>query len=252
MNFQGASLNDVLNYLSSAAGFVIVQDAPLTGTVNIISKQPVTADEAVELLNSVLVSKGYVAIRNGRILKIVSRTGAQTLDIPVDIGGDPEKIPRVDQMVTQIIPIRYMDATKLLDNLRPLLSADATINANESSNAILLTDTQTNIHRMVEIIHALDTSVSSISTIRVFPLRYADAKDFANVLTQLFSPETSGSNSQQQGGPGRFPAGSAAEAAGVAAAEEVVGERKPKGRAKRARRLRAWWRWRTRRVIPWW
>jgi general secretion pathway protein D len=107
-------------------------------------------------------------------------------------------------MVTQIIPIRYMDATKLIENLRPLLSADATINANESSNAILLTDTETNIHRMTEIIHALDTSVSSISAIRVFPLRYADAKDFASVLTQLFSPETSGTNGQNQGGPGAF------------------------------------------------
>ena len=28
LNFQGASLTDVLNYLSEAAGFVIVQEAP--------------------------------------------------------------------------------------------------------------------------------------------------------------------------------------------------------------------------------
>src|ERR1700677_4995287 len=62
---------------------------------------------------------------------------------------------------------------------------------------------------MVEMIHALDTSVSSISTIRVFPRRYADAKDFANVLTQLFSPTTTGGNGQQGGGgfPGRFGGG---------------------------------------------
>ena len=33
LNFQGASLSDVLNYLSEAAGFVIVQETPVSGTV---------------------------------------------------------------------------------------------------------------------------------------------------------------------------------------------------------------------------
>ena len=68
LNFQGASLSDVLNYLSDAAGFVIVQEQPVSGTVNIVSRQPISAEEAVDLLNTVLIEKGYVAIRNGRIL----------------------------------------------------------------------------------------------------------------------------------------------------------------------------------------
>ena len=211
MNFQGAALGDVLNYLSEAAGFVIVQETPVSGTVNIMSKQPVTKEEAVELLNAVLIQKGYVAVRNGRILKIVSSRDAQKYDLPVVTGSDPEKIPRKDGTVTQILPIRFLEAGKLIENLRPLLSADATINANDSSNAILLTDTQTNIHRMAEIIHALDTNISSISTIHVFPLRYADAKDFANVLTQLFSPDQAagrnGQNNQNQQAFGRFRGG---------------------------------------------
>ena len=204
MNFQGASLSDVLNYLSSAAGFVIVQETPVTGTVNIMSKQPMNADEAVAVLNSVLISKGYVAIRDGRILKIVSKAGvAQRPELQVIVGTDVGSIPKTDTMATQIMPVRYVDATNLVENLRPLLAADATINVNEGSNAILITDTQADIHRMAEIIQALDTSVSSISTIKVYPLRYADAKDFATVLTQLFSTEASGNNAQQ-GGPGAF------------------------------------------------
>ncbi|MGB8355214.1 MAG: secretin N-terminal domain-containing protein [Chthoniobacteraceae bacterium] len=197
MNFQNASLTDVLNYLSEAAGFVIIQNVPVTGTVNIVSKQPVSAEEAVDLLNAVLIDKGYIAIRNGRILKIVSSQNAQKNDLPVEVGSDPENIPRKDGMVTQILPIRYMEAGKLVENLSPLLSSNATISANESSNAIILTDTQTNIHRIAQIIHSLDTSISSISTIRVFPLRYADAKDFANVITQLFSPDAGTSRTGQ-------------------------------------------------------
>jgi len=204
LNFQNASLADVLNYLSDAAGFIIVQDTPVAGAVNVVSKQPVSVDDAVDLLNSVLIEKGYTAIRNGRILKIVSRSGAQKQDIPVMAGSDPTQIPRKDGMVTQILPVRYVDAMKLVENLRPLLSPDATLNANEASNALLLADTQTNIHRIAEIVHALDTSVSSISAIRVFQLQYADSKSLATVLTQLFATDQNASRTNAPGG-GRNP-----------------------------------------------
>ncbi len=194
MNFQGAALTDVLNYLSEAAGFVIVQEAPVTGTVNITSRQSITPEEAVDLLNAVLIEKGYTAIRNGRILKIVNRRDAPKRDLPVISGSDPEQIPRKDDMVTQILPLRSGEAGKLIENLRPLLSENATITANEASNSIIMTDTQNNIRRVASIIRAVDSSVSAISTIRVFPLTHADAKELAEVITQLFSPEASASS----------------------------------------------------------
>ena len=201
LNFQNASLTDVLNSLSASAGFIIVQAQPVSGTINLVSQQPVTADEAVDALNSVLIDKGFVGIRNGRVLKIVPREGAQQLNLPVVVGSDPQVIPAKDNLVTQILPVRYLDVGKLVDTLRPLLSPNANISSNDASNAILLTDTQVNIRRIAQIISALDTNVSSISVIKVYALKYADAKELADLLTQLFAPNTSNNrNGQQQGG----------------------------------------------------
>jgi general secretion pathway protein D len=205
MNFQGASLTDVLNHLSEAAGFIIVQEEPVKGTITVVSKQALGPEEAVDLLNAVLIEKGFVAIRNGRILKIVKRTGAEKRDLPVQLGSDPEMIPRKDAMVTQILPLRYGEAAKLVENLRPLLPENATITANDSSNSILMTDTQTNIRRMAEIIKAVDTSVSAISTLHVYPLKYADAKELATVISQLFVSDSSSSRNRNRGGGGGFP-----------------------------------------------
>ncbi len=195
LNFQGTPLTEVLNYLSEAAGFVIVQEAQVSGTVNVTSRQEISAEEAVDLLNAVLIEKGFIAIRNGRILKIVNRKDAQKRDLPVHQGSDPEQIPRKDEMVTQILPLRYGEAAKLVENLQSLLSENATITANESANTILLTDTQTNIRRIATIIRAIDTSVASISTIQVYPLRFADAKELATIVTSLFQVTTSGGSS---------------------------------------------------------
>src|SRR5579864_2246768 len=58
INFHGAPLNLVLDYLSDAAGFIINKTADVHGTVEVWSKQPVTKDEAVDLLSSVLSKNG--------------------------------------------------------------------------------------------------------------------------------------------------------------------------------------------------
>ena len=194
LNFQDVPLQSVLEYMSEAAGFIILGDTKVRGDVTILSKQPLNREEAVDLLDTILNEKGYTAIRRGRILKIVEKDKALIEDIPVKSGSDPADIPKKDVMVTQIIPIRSGNAGQLIENISELLPDYATISANDGSNAIILTDTQTNIHRIAEIVSALDTSISSISEIRVFPLVYADAKQLAEVVKGLFENRSSGSS----------------------------------------------------------
>src|SRR5262245_6691357 len=104
LNFRGVPLDMVLSYLSDAAGFIIVLDTEVTGKLDVWSSQPLSKQEAVDLLNTVLNKNGYAAIRNGRTLRIVSRDDARTKDIPVKSGSDPEIIPKSDEMLTQVIP----------------------------------------------------------------------------------------------------------------------------------------------------
>ena len=51
LNFRGVPLEMVLNYLSEAAGFVILPgQADVKGKVDVWSNQPLSKDEAVQLL----------------------------------------------------------------------------------------------------------------------------------------------------------------------------------------------------------
>ncbi len=195
-NFRGADIETVLDYLSEAAGFIIVLETDVEGEITAWSNKPITPDDAIELLDTLLADKGYAVVRNKRILKIVDQDDAKRYNLPVKKGSDPTEIPISDSMVTQIIPVRYADATQLIQDLEPLLPDDATLTANQSSNALVLTDRQASIHRMAEIITALDTSISSISTIRVFPLQYADAEELAEVIDDIFEQPESNSRSR--------------------------------------------------------
>jgi general secretion pathway protein D len=205
LNFRNAPLEMVLNYLSEAAGFIIVPETEIRGKIDVWSNQPVTQDEAMAILDSALSKNGLTAMRNGRTLTIVSKESAKRRDIPVKTGNDPDAIPKNEELVTQIIPIHFITATQLVQNLQPLLPTGSEMTANEAGNALVLTDTQTSIKRMTEIIRALDTSMAGATTIKVFPLRYADAKELATLVKELFPAQTGAGGNNNRGGGGGFP-----------------------------------------------
>jgi general secretion pathway protein D len=192
MNFKNASLRAVLDYLSEAAGLVIVEVATVEGSVTVTSRQPLTVDEAVELLNTILKEKGYAAVRTGKTLKIVALADAKKAAIPVTSGGIPEKIELSDQVVTHIIPVLFADAAQLKANLTTLLPTYADLQANTATNVLILTATQTDVRRIVEIVHSLDSQMANISEVKVFPLQYANAANAARLITDLFRADASG------------------------------------------------------------
>jgi general secretion pathway protein D len=118
-------------------------------------------------------------------LTIIGQDEAKKRDIPVNSGADPEEIPRTDNIVTQILPMRTLNAAQLSKDLSSLVPSTATLTPNESGNAIVMTGTQTQIHHVAEIIKALDSS--SVSSVRVFSLRYADSKTLATVIKDVFT-----------------------------------------------------------------
>jgi general secretion pathway protein D len=195
MNFRNAPLDMVLNYLSDAAGFIIVLDTRVNGNVSVISDHPMTRDEAVNLLNDVLNKNGYATIRDGRTLTILDKNEAKTRDIPVKTGNNPVEIPNNDEMATWIIPIRFVEARQLVADLTSFVSPQATVVANEEGNSIVITDTQANIRHLAEIIKAIDDSAEAETEIRVFRLKYASPADVASELTSIFPSSGSGTQS---------------------------------------------------------
>jgi general secretion pathway protein D len=201
MNFRDASLDQVLNYLSEAAGFIInvKPGASIRGKVTVLSNEPLTRDEAINLLNTVLIQNKLAAVQNGRTLSIMNRDEAKIAGIPVVYGADPDKIPIADKIVTQIMPVRFVEAAQLLKDLQPLVSIDSSMTANEAGNAIVMTDTQANIHKVAQIIHDIDMGAEEFTELKVFPLHNADPTTTADMLTQLFADDTS-----RQGNQGGF------------------------------------------------
>lgn len=234
LNFRNAPLSLVLDYLSAAAGFTISANSKvdLKGAVTVWSNQPVGRDAAVRILQKALSEHSYAATVEGNVLNIyvVDSSNAEIIaGIP---GNEYTNIPATKDLVTQIVYVRNVEATPLIQTLQPLMPNGTGMTANQGANAIVITDTKANIRRMAQLVKALDTASVSASTVRVFPLTYADATALAQVVQQLFPGATANAT---QGGPfpgffGRFggggnrgqPESSSSTVAGRVAAAKVV------------------------------
>jgi general secretion pathway protein D len=207
LNFNEAPIDLVLKYLAESAGLQVVKQASMTDVrVTIIGQQPIYVDDTIALLNSALNVKGYAAIKSGtdgRILKIVTLEDAKKLNVPVHKGTQPDLIPTTDEVITQVMPLRYIDATRLRQDLTPLISASASITSNAAGNALVVTDTSANVHRIAEVVWALDTNTTGATEVRIYSLKNADATSAVKLITDIFKPDTATT------GPGGFMRGMA-------------------------------------------
>jgi type II secretory pathway component GspD/PulD (secretin) len=211
MNFHDVPLNTVLNYLSKRMGFAINSDVEVRGNATIVSEQPVGTNEVLELLSSALAKNNYAVSRNGRILTITTADNAKTTArTPVNHPQSPDDIPMNDEMATDVLPVHTLNPTQLTKDLAELVPTGATLSANESGNALIMTARQKDIHRFAEILAALDSS--SVSEVEVFVLKFADAKSVASELKEVFqSPDSTVVRAGQRfrgggfGGGGGFP-----------------------------------------------
>jgi len=200
LEFRGARLGQVLDYLSAVAGYVIANPVELPTPLTLVAKQPVTAQEAVDALNSVLIAQNYAVIVRQKTLYVVPLPTARQHNLPVFVGADPMRIPDTDQMVTQVMPVQFALVKDLADNLQPLLNTQsATMAANESSNVLILTDTQAHIKRIASIIQAIDRAVGGEQAVKVFTLAHADAEKVAQIINNLYGTQSTQSRGGNQG-----------------------------------------------------
>ena len=186
MRFKEASLDHVLEFLSNVTGYVIVKDAELSVRVTVISPHDITIDEAFSVLNSILAIKGYTSIVNEKTVKIVPLESAKQDAVPTRLGSDPEQMEPGDTIVTQVMPLVSANAAQLAKDLKDLVPEYGVMTAYARGNTLIITATSANIKRLAEIVKQLDTPMSDLIKIEVFPLQYADATTLAEVITKLF------------------------------------------------------------------
>lgn len=180
VNFVNADIEAVTRAFSAMINRPIIVDPRVKGQITVYSEQPQSVQEAYQGYLSALRGLGFAVVESAGLLKVVPEADAKLQASTVSVG---EVGVKGDQVITQIFSLRYENPNNLVAVLRPLISANNTINANPGSNSLVITDYADNLKRIARIIAALDQPAST--DLEVIPLEHAVAADLAPVVQRL-------------------------------------------------------------------
>lgn len=179
-NYKDADLSQIIQAVSEVTGKNFIIDPRVNAKVTMLSATPMSADAFYEAFLSVLQVYGYVAVPAGKVIKIIPNTDARQLpsiDLPNSVS------PSSDEMVTQIITMKNVNAAQLVPLLRPLIPQQGHLAAYPSGNMLIISDRASNVSRMMKIIERMDESGEE--PIDVVPLHNASATELVRTVNQL-------------------------------------------------------------------
>jgi len=198
INYVNADLGDVIRSLATELGVnVMLTDVP-TRRITFQAPQPVPVPQVGAVLEAILESQGLVIVQTGPVAQVMPEEKKPATG-PVRVGKDFPSPPPLG-LVTQIVPLEYIQAEEGVTLLRQVAGKSARIEVVPRSNAVLITDRGVSIARYVDLLRQLDVKTGGEAGLRtyVYPLKHASAAELAATLGQLFGAAVSGPAGRQR------------------------------------------------------
>ena len=194
LNFVNADIEAVSRAIGAMLNRDILVDPRVKGNITVYNDKPQPLAEAYRNYLSALRGLGFTVVESGGFLKVVPEADAKLQTGTVSVGAPSQ---RGDVVLTQIFKLNYENPNNLVAVLRPLITANNTINASPGNNSLVITDYADNLQRLGKIISALDQPAGG--ELQVVPLKNAVASDVVQTVQKLID----GSSTAVPGVPGQ-------------------------------------------------
>jgi len=187
LDFSDVELPVVIDTISRMTGFNFIYDDRVRGRVTIVSPTRVTIEQAFAVFESVLKVKGFsLVLGPGNTYKVIPIRDVK--ESSIDTVKDGRESRNRDRFVTRLVPLRFIDAEAITQTIKPLISKDASLVAYAATNTIIVTDSESNIRRLLSILDALDIK-SYRQELSVIKIEHADASTLAEQLSEIYGAE---------------------------------------------------------------
>ncbi len=180
--YKNAPMASVVSDLARATGVSLIYDEKVgeLGSVTIEGPPKVSREEALALIDSLLLLRGFAAVPGpGGVRKIIAISGSPSPWTP------NAKLPDSDAPVTTLLRLENANATDLVPVLTPYLGANATAAAFAPTNSLILSGPASLLRTLRIAIDALDQDESGAPLI--WPMRVARAETVAEQLKEIES-----------------------------------------------------------------
>jgi general secretion pathway protein D len=193
-NFKDADITQIVQAVAAATGKSFILDPRVRAQVTMYSSAPMSPPAFYQAFLSILAVYGFIAEPSGNnIIKIVP--DADTRYVPSNYLS-AHVSPTSDEIVTQVVAVKNVSAAELVPILRPMIHQQGHLAAYPPSNILIISDTASNVYRMLAIIQRVDQMGSQ--DVDVMALQNASASDVVRTITSL---SQGGANMQEGPAP---------------------------------------------------
>ena len=183
-NLQDADLAELVNHISGMTGKRFIYGSKVQKIkATVVSPEPVTLDEAYQAFLSILQVNGMTVVPHGRFLKIVDSAGVAGNGSPIYSRGAP--IPNTDNFITRLYRTRYVSADEAGALLGKFKSKEGDISVYAPGNLLMITDTGSQVRRMVRILEEIDVGGAG-QQMWIEPINHGSAEEMADRINDLF------------------------------------------------------------------
>src|SRR6185295_8409025 len=92
-----------------------------------------------------------------------------------------------DQMITQIVRMKFVAAAEMARVISPYLSDGAHIDVIDAANILLITERRSNLRRLLELVDIFDSNAFEGERVRMMPVKNNLARDLIDDLKTVFT-----------------------------------------------------------------
>ena len=171
-----------------------------TITLRSLEGQMLTKDDYLFAIEHVLTMNGVVLEERGeKFLRALARKTVRTQGIPL-LMHNKGLLPEKGRVVSQLISFQNITVAEAQKALEGFKDPTGLFQVFERTNAILVTDTQENINRMIEIAKAIDIATPVLEDVFVRQIKFAVANDIKTALETIVT-ESQKENQNKEVGP---------------------------------------------------
>jgi len=202
----GLDLNTFLDIYSQQIGRMVIRGANLNApaiTLMTERNHPLTKLELVKAMTAVLAMNGVVILDDNdrSFVRAVPAQEVPFYSQPFYSATASNLPSSSDQFVNEIIPLRFIKPSEMVNVLTPFARQNNMIPLDDSQ-MLIVRDYAGNVKRMLELVSQVDREVPIEYENVVIPIKYADAQDIASALGSLGGSVTTGIPGAQRAGSG--------------------------------------------------
>ncbi len=185
-NFRFQPWGDVLDWFAQQADLSLVMDAPPPGTLNYTDNREYTPAEALDLMNGVLLTKGFTLVRRERMLMVVNLEDGIPPNLVPFVPGEKLDALGEFELATTLFRLGRLSAEDAQAEIQRLIGPQGAVVLLPKAGQIQVTETAGRLRLIRSVLEATaQLQASDAGAVKAFQPTHVGVEDVLPLLRQL-------------------------------------------------------------------